>query len=124
MDVQVVKVDDSLDILFGFALICRVDDEDYYDTHGDHIPEEVMLKASAQFMYSARVSLEMHDGEQKGTVVFAFPLTQEIAKSLNITTSKTGLIIGVKINDKDVLAKVKSGEYTGFSIGGRCARDS
>ena len=60
--------------------------------------------------------------DEKGTVLFALPLTSEIAKALDIETKKTGLIIAVK-PDADMLAKFKSGELTGFSIGGFVLKD-
>ena len=60
--------------------------------------------------------------EERGAVLFALPLTTDIAKSLGIETKKTGLIIAVK-PDADMLAKFKSGELTGFSIGGSVLDD-
>ena len=64
----------------------------------------------------------MHAGEQQGTVVFAFPLTSDIAKSLGISTGQTGLIVGMK-PEPALLAKYMSGEYSGFSIGGSRIKD-
>ncbi len=81
-----------------------------------------MLKASADFMQHSRVAKDMHAGDQVGDVVFAFPLTTEIAKSLGIKTKKTGLLIGMK-PDAETLKKYVSGDYTGFSIGGKRITD-
>lgn len=114
---NVVKVDESLGLVFGFAIVSNVDGEPYYDSQGDHIPEESMLKAATDFMSNSRVAKEMHAGTQMGTVVFAFPLTTDIAKSLGIETGKTGLLIAMQ-PEASVLAKFKDGTYTGFSIGG------
>lgn len=121
---QVLEVHKSLGLVVGFAIVSKVNGEDYYDFHGDHIPEDSMLKASIDFMKNSRVSGDMHKRDEDGTpevdgeVVFAFPLTSDIAKSLDIETSKTGLLVGI-MPSRDVLAKFDSGEYTGFSIGGR-----
>lgn len=112
------KVDEELGLVFGWAIICKVGKRDYVDTQGDHIPEESMLSASVHFMLSDRIMKEMHVGDKKGTIVFAFPVTGEIAKAMGLKVKKTGLMIAVKPDDPDVLAKFKSGEYTGFSIGG------
>lgn len=120
--VEVEKVDAEHGLVFGYAMVCKDGGEDYYDVQGDHIPEDAMLGALADFMLSARVAKEMHVGEGKGTVVFAFPMTGDIATSLGIEVRKTGAIIGMR-PDPDVLEKFKSGEYTGFSIGGRRVRD-
>lgn len=114
----VCKVDEALGLVFGFAIVSTLDGEPYYDAHEDHIPDESMLKASFDFMLSKRESQEMHDGDQDGTVVFAFPLTADIAKSLGIETEKTGLLIGMRPSPA-VFGKFLDGTYTGFSIGGR-----
>jgi hypothetical protein len=114
---QVLKVDDQLGIVFGFAIVSKVDGEDYFDVQGDHIPEDAMLKAADDFMRHSRVAKEMHRGDQTGDVVFAFPLTTEIAKALDIQTKRTGLLIGMRPGET-ALAKFRDGTYTGFSIGG------
>lgn len=120
---EVMKTDDSLGLVFGLAVVCLEDGKPYFDSYGDHVPEDVMLKHAADFMANSRVSTDMHaraDGAPvpDGTVVFAFPLTTEIAKALGIETLKrSGLLIGMKPSP-EVFAKFKSGEYTGFSLGG------
>lgn len=115
---QILKVDDALGLVFGFAMICKEDGEPHFDLQGDHIPESVMLEGSFDFAKSNRVAKEMHEGEQIGDITFMFPLTSDIAKSLNIVTKHTGLLIAMKPDSPEVLQKFVSGEYTGFSIGG------
>ena len=125
---EVAKVDDALGLVFGFAIVSKVDGEPYFDTQGDHIPEDSMLKAATDFMLSSRMSGDMHgrdeSGEpiQDGDVIFAFPLTEEVAKAMGIETQKTGLMVAMRPSAA-VLAKYKSGEYTGFSIGGKRGED-
>jgi hypothetical protein len=125
LDAQVVKVDKSLGLVFGWAIICKQDGSDYYDLNRDpdgaavpeHIPEAAMLEAATDFMENSRVAKEMHDGEAQGTMVFAFPLTTDIAKAMGIETKTTGLLVAMKPSAA-MLAKFASGELTGFSIGG------
>lgn len=130
------KVDDTLGMVFGWAIVCKVNGEDYYDLNVDymgqhagkrvpeHVPEHVMLKSSAEFMETARPGNEMHSGPDTGTYVFAFPLTTDIAKAMGIVTEKTGLMVAFKATP-DILAKFKPGPngeppvYTGFSIEGK-----
>ena len=114
---EIAKVDDELGLVFGFAIVSTLDDQPYFDVQGDHIPEDAMLKAATDFMENSRMAKEMHTGDSKGTVLFAFPLTAEIAKSLDIETKKTGLLIAMK-PDEDMLTKFKDGTLTVFSIGG------
>ena len=71
---EVLKVDDELGIVFGWGIVCKDDGEDYFDTQGDHIPEDAMLKATSDFMFHFRTTGEMHargkDGEaiSKGVI--------------------------------------------------------
>src|SRR5581483_1461232 len=63
---SVVKVDESLGLVFGFAVVCKKDGADYYDVQGDHIPEDAMLAAAADFMENSRVAKDMHQGDAIG----------------------------------------------------------
>ena len=116
---SVAKVDTGLRLIFGWAIVCTEDDQPYFDTQGDHIPESVMLKAASDFMKSDRVSLDMHNGESEGQVVFAMPIAKDIAESMGILTEKTGLMIAVEPDSDAMLERYAKGEYTGFSIGGK-----
>ena len=115
---KVLKVDESLGLVFGWAIICKENGADYWDVQGDHIPEASMLEAAADFAKSAREAREQHDRSDAGQVAFIFPMTEDIAKQFGIETTKTGLMIAMQ-PDTAMLAKFKSGELTGFSIGGR-----
>ena len=119
---EVVKVDDSLGLVMGYAIVCTEDGEPYFDLQGDHVPDDAMLKAALDFMENSQVAKEMHTGEQAGSVVFAFPMTDEIAKAFGILTNRTGLMIAMKPND-DMLKRFQLGELTGFSIGGLRGED-
>ena len=122
LQAEVAKVDEKLGLVMGYAIVCAKNGEPYFDLQGDHIPEDAMLKASLDFMENSQVAREMHGGEQTGTVVFAWPLTADIAKAFEIETRKTGLMIVMR-PDPAMLAKFKNGELTGFSIGGRRMKD-
>lgn len=114
---DVCKVDESLGLVFGYAIVCEKDGSPYHDKQGDHIPEADMLEKSLDFMLHSRAADEMHDCAETGTVPFAFPLTGEIAKQLGISSNRTGLLIGMK-PAPEVFAKFADGTYTQFSIGG------
>ena len=107
----------------GWAIVCRKDGSDYFDTQGDHIPESAMLEAATDFAKSARIAKLQHDDDGPiGTIVHTFPLTTDIAKAFGIETSTTGLMIAMQ-PEPDVLAKFRDGTLTGFSIGGRRVLD-
>lgn len=115
---EVLKVDDSLGLVLGWAIVCTKNGEAYFDLQDDHIPEDAMLKASADFMQHSRVAKEMHAGDAAGSVVFAFPMTAEIAKAFGIETATTGLMIAMRPDSDEMLAKFRDGTMQGFSIGG------
>lgn len=125
---DVVKMDDELGLVFGFGIVTAQGGEPYYDTQGDHIPDDAMLKAATEFALSERVSTDLHVRDdqgapvQDGTAVFLFPLTAEVAKALEIETPRTGLLVAIKPSPA-VYEKFRSGEYRGFSIGGKRLQD-
>lgn len=86
-------------LIFGWAMVSKVDGEDYFDLQDHHIPEDVVLKSSMDFMLESRVGKTMHEGGKSGDIVFAFPMTTDIAKALDITTSTTGLLIAFRPGD-------------------------
>jgi hypothetical protein len=118
-DVNVFKVDESAGLVLGWAIICMESDKPYFDTQGDHIPEESMLKAATDFMLNSRILGDMHQTAEGGSVVFSMPWTADIASAFGYpNTTKTGLMIGVKPATEETLEKFRNGTYTGFSIGG------
>ena len=121
LDVQIQKVDADLGLVFGYAIVCKNGGEEYFDLQGDHIPEQAMLESTFAYMSGSRVAKDSHQGDAIGQVVYGFPLTDEISKSLGITVEKTGFVIGMRPRS-DIMEKFASGEYTGFSIGGRGER--
>ena len=118
-NVAFTKVDENLGLVLGYAIVCTEGEAPYFDLHGDHIPDDEMLAATTDFMLKSRDAKEMHVGDVSGKIVFAWPLTKEIAKAFNITTPKTGLLIAMKPDNPETLAKFADGTFTGFSIGGR-----
>lgn len=121
---DILKIDDELGLVFGWGIICtkRAPESEtrapYFDLQEDHIPPTAMLKAVTDFQLNSRIADDMHDGEQDGNVVFAFPLTEEVMKVFGIECDTEGWMVAVKPS-AEVLAKFKDGTYTGFSIGGK-----
>lgn len=115
---RVLKVDRKLGLVFGYAIVTKVDGQPYFDTQEDHIPDEGMLHAAFDFAKNGAIADDMHlPDSDHGKVVFMFPLTEEIAKSLDITAKRHGLLIAMAPGEEQ-LAKFEDGTYTGFSIGG------
>lgn len=118
-----VKVDDSLGLVLGWALICTEDGKPYHDQseYRDGVADDEMLRTATKFMQNSRLTDEMHDWGKDGLAVFSWPMTAEIAAAYKITTPKTGWMIGIRPS-AEVLQKFKDGTYTGFSIGGHGVR--
>lgn len=122
---EISKVSDELGIIFGYAIVCKENGEDYVDLQDEHVPESAMMKASAKYMAGERRAKLMHDKvAYDGRVIYALPMTTELADALGIQVKKTGLIIGLKPDNPDTLQLAKEGRLTGFSIGGRYVRTS
>jgi hypothetical protein len=73
------------------------------------------------FMLDVRTAKAMHKGDKIGEVIHSLPLTSELAKALGLHTDLEGWIVGMKIYDDTAWESVKSGDFAGFSIGGRAA---
>ena len=116
---RICKVDDEMGVVFGWAIVCKIDGERYFDSQDDHITEDAMLKASLEFIENGAAGKEMHKGDPDGTMIYRFPLDEDILKAMGLTSKKTGLIVGYKPSSPEILTKFRDGTYTGFSIGGR-----
>ena len=117
-EASVLKVDDALGLVMGYAVICNKSGEPYFDTQGDHIPEDSMLSAALDFMSGARIAGDMHKEAEGGSIVFCWPMTADIAKAFDLEVETTGLMIAMKPEKEETLEKYRDGTYTGFSIGG------
>ena len=120
---EIAKVDEELGLVFGYGIVCKVDGEDYVDLQNQHVPESVMLKSLLDFALNSNMAKDMHGhgvhgDDSIGGYPFLFPMTEEIAKSLDIKIKKSGALVALKPEKSDVLQKFKDGTYTGFSIGG------
>ena len=116
-----IKVDQMQRLVFGWGQICTKNGEPYFDTDNQHFPEDVTLEGWKDFMrQDRRTHKAMHQGVEVGDVVFAFPMLTDIAKSLGFENlPQTGILTGVYVADDGVLQKFMSGEYSGFSVGGK-----
>ena len=116
--VAILKTDDDQRMVYGWASVVSETGTPVIDTQGDVIEPDELVKATTEFMADARLAKAMHQGDGIGEVLHSFPLTAELAKSLGLETAREGWIVGVKVRDDAVWAKVKDGTLKAFSIGG------
>lgn len=114
--VKVDGVDPEFGLVFGRAIICTENGEEYFDSDNQHIPVPVMMKAVVDWASSAQLTGEMHAAES-GAAVFHMPWSNEIAKAFGMETPWEGFMVAYRPTP-EVLEKFKSGAYTGFSVGG------
>lgn len=114
---KVDNTDDGNGIAYGWCLVCEEDGVPHVDSQGDHIPVAAMLDAAASFAESSRIGKDQHAGDAIATVPYIYPITTS-TNTLGIESNRTGLVIGWKPNDPEVLKSIADGSRTGFSIGG------
>lgn len=121
-DHTVIKVDDEQRIVWGWASVTTVNGEPVKDLHGDVIETSTMVKAADNFMLYNRTAKAMHEGDGIGFVIHSLPLSKELGEALGIYSEREGWVVAMKILDEDHWRRIKSGEFRGFSIGGRGRR--
>lgn len=128
VDCRIAKVDESLGLVFGWAIVNSINGEPYYDWNIDkrtrqlvpeHITEDAMLKAALPFAQGDRAANDMHKGADIGSYPFIMPLTDDIAKAYGIQCDKRGLMVAFKPDDKEMLKQFADGRRKGFSIEGQ-----
>lgn len=122
---DVTKAKDDECLVSGWANVAvNADGSLPLDWQDDIIRPETLEKAALNFMLEYRGSGEMHQGESKGIVVESIVFTKEKQAAIGIPEGVVpeGWFITVKVTDKDVFNKVKSGQYKMFSIQGNAKR--
>jgi len=120
---DIAKVDEEKRLVSGWASVIEKEGEPVVDLQGDVISEEEMMKAAHKFVSDYRASKAMHKGGSIGQVVDSIAFTKEQQEALGVDLGKVGWYITVKVDDEEAWKKVKSGEFSGFSIGGKAKRN-
>lgn len=117
----IFKVDSDKGLVYGVVLA-----PDLEDAQGDIVDAEEIEKAAHLFMESYRKQLsdmgDMHKKTTQDVIVvenYLAPVDFEINGG---TVTKGSWVMVSKIKDAKMKEKVKKGEYTGYSIGGRGKR--
>lgn len=124
MECQVLKIEDER-LVFGWANIAAsVDGTPVVDAHSDTIDPSVLEKAAYEYVLRFRDAGEMHTGGSVGRLVESFVATPAKLEAMGLAKDALppGWFVGFKIDDAEVWAKVKSGDYPAFSIQGRAKR--
>jgi len=122
-DAKIQKLDEERQLCFGWFSVVEDSNGVVEDHEGDIIKSEDLEEAAYQFVIDARIAGENHLRKGVGVLVESMMFTKEKQEMLGIDLQKVGWWGGFKITDEDVWAKVKSGEFQSFSIGGRGDRE-
>jgi len=115
--IPLVKADTEKQEVTGVVL-----QPDVVDAHGDIIPEAVIAKAAHNFLASYNESTKL--GEQHTVFKNQFELYESYTMPVDVVLDgkeikKGTWMMVAKVKDSEVWQKVKDGEITGFSIGGK-----
>lgn len=125
---EIMKFDEDRQLVFGYAMLSiKKDGNQLVDLQGDAIDPADLEEGAYEFVlsYSDAATGEMHKGGSVGRLVESVVFTEAKLEKMGIPkgTVPLGWWVGFKIDSPEVFAKVKSGEYRGFSVQGLAIRE-
>jgi hypothetical protein len=126
--VSIAKVAPEKQLVFGWLSVAVDEDGELVeDLHEDEIPPDELEGAAYEFVLMHRNAGEMHEHTSGiGRLIESFCTTPEKLRAMGIPKGvlpECGWWVGFKIDDPEVWTKIKSGEYSAFSIGGTAMRE-
>ena len=120
---QIQKANLEQRLVYAWVSVIEENGVPVVDHDGDVIEEQELQKAIHDFMRYYRAGKEMHKQDSwVSEVVEMTVFTKDVQAALGIDLGKVGAFACFKVWDDAVWEKVKSGEYTAFSIGGTAER--
>lgn len=122
----ILKADDDLHRVFGWANVAiRTNGEQITDYQEDIVDPEDLENAAYNFVLFYRTGGELHENPDVATLIESCVFTKEKQAAMGLPdgTLPEGWWIGFQVDDPDVWEKVKSGEYSMFSIEGTAIRE-
>ena len=124
MDIPIVRTEDDKRLVFGWLSVAKdKDGNTVVDSHDDIIDIENLEEVVYNYVKFSRVGGDAHK-TYAGVMVESVVFTKEKMESMGIPE---GILpeawwIGYYVEEEETWKKVKSGEYSMFSIGGRGTR--
>jgi hypothetical protein len=116
VSVEFYKEDLDKQLVFGIVM-----EPEVIDSQGDFSTEEEIEKAAHGFLRKSRIIGNSHKLKAKAEVVESY-IAREAAVVEGQEVKKGSWIMVVKIHDGELWEGVKSGDFNGFSIGGKATR--
>lgn len=114
----IVKIDSAKQQVFGWASVIEENGVPVIDSQGDLIREDELEKSAYAFNARKGIAGDNHERIGVGKLIESIVFTKEKQAALGIDLGKVGWWVGFHISDPVTWAKVASGEYNDFSIGG------
>ena len=116
IEVQIYKRDNEKQLITGIVL-----EPDTTDAHGDRINIDEIEQAAHRFMLKSRIIGLQH--REKGPVEIVESYVAPADFQINgQKVAKGSWVMTVKVHDNATWKQVKTGKYTGFSVGGMAIR--
>lgn len=121
---DIVKINDDKQIAFGFCMFSQdLHGNQVVDIQGDAITPDELEKMAYGYMLNGRDVGQLHMTSGEGCVVESMVFTEDKMKAIGIKGDvPVAWWVGLKINNPEAWALVKSGEYKAFSIEGIAER--
>lgn len=129
VEFQKASIDDDLRLVGGFAYVAKRDGELLVDSQGDSIEPDVLRDAVHEFMKGSRTLGVMHFRKADGTPVSGGQIVEMAVfagdfRPPGMDPNIDALWIVAKVDDDFAWARVKSGDFSGFSIGGKAVAEA
>lgn len=121
-DFRIEKASPTGRYVSGWLSVVEKDGKPVEDTQGDIVAMEEARKAFHKYMRGSRVIKSQHAGDGIGDLVECVIIDDDFAKAHGVTHGQRGVWGTAEITDEKEQARVRKGEYGGFSIGGRGKR--
>lgn len=121
-DFRIEKASPTGRYVSGWLSVVEKDGKPVEDSQGDIVAMEEVRKAFHKYMRGSRVIKSQHAGDGIGDLVECVIVDDDFAKAHGVTHSQRGVWGTAEITDEKEQARVRKGEYGGFSIGGRGKR--
>jgi len=119
---DIAKVDQGRRLVFGWGNVCTVGGRLVKDLHDDVIPANELEEAAYCFVLNVREAGDAHMRRTGvGKLVESVFFSVEKQRAIGIDLGFEAWWLGFRVDDDTVWAKVRSGAYKSFSIGGTAA---
>ena len=121
---EIAKIDEEQRVVYGWAYQSHDrEGNQVVDISGDIIDDpEQINKAAHRFVLDARNGDVTHDKEVVARLVESVVFDSEKIEKMGVSGAPTGWWVGFKVEDDDVWGRVKTGELSSFSVGGKGKR--